>query len=183
MNIYFVTTNKHKVFEAQSIMKLFGVDVIQLNEEKYEPKEMSLQEVTEYNAKYFFKKKNKPIVVEDTGVFFDAYPNFPGTHPKLIFNLIGYKGILKLLEGEIRKAHFKSVLSYYDGKELKTFEGRLEGEISEIVHDPKRDVLPYERIFLYDDAPISSISREEKNKISHRSKAFALLGNWLKSKK
>jgi len=182
MKIYFITTNKHKVLEAQSIMKEFEIDIIQLDEEKYEPKEMSLKEVTIYNAKKFYEIHKKPIVVEDTGIFFDAYLNFPGTHPKLVFNMIGYKGILKLIKNENKNAHFKSVLSYYDGQELKTFEGKLNGKISTEIHDKDLDVLPYERIFLYNNIPISSIPRIEKNKISHRSKAFIELGKWLKTK-
>jgi XTP/dITP diphosphohydrolase len=179
MKIYFVTTNKHKVEEVKAIIGKLNIEVVQLPEEKYEHKEMELKEVTEFNAKRFYEKHKKPIVVEDTGVFFDAYPGFPGSHPKLMFALLGYKGLLRLVAGESRKAHFKSVATYYDGKNMKTFEGTLDGVISDTIHDEHADVLPYERIFLVDGKPLSSFSREEKNRISHRSKAFVLLGEWL----
>jgi XTP/dITP diphosphohydrolase len=179
MKIYLVTKNKHKVDEAQTIFSKFNIDVEQLNEEKYEPKEMSLKEVSVYNAKLFYKKYKKPIIVDDTGVFFNAYKEFPGNHPKLMFNLLGYKGLLKLVDGEDRTAQFRTVVTYCDYHGLKSFTGTFDCEIDTKIHDLDKDVLPYERILLYDGKPISSYSRELKNKFSHRAKAFKDVANFL----
>lgn len=179
MKICLVTKNSHKAEEIASVMKEFNIGIEQIKEEKYEPKEMSLKQVAEYNAKYFYDKYKKPVAIDDTGVFFKAYPNFPGSHPKLMFELLGYKGLLKLLEGESKEAEFRTVVGYCDEKGVKTFTGTLEGEIDIKVNDPESDVLPYERIILVRGKPLSSFSRDEKNIISHRAKAFAGLANYL----
>ena len=50
----------------------------QIVEEKFEPSDMDLKQIAEYNAKFFYEKFNKPVMVDDTGVFFKAYDNFPG---------------------------------------------------------------------------------------------------------
>jgi XTP/dITP diphosphohydrolase len=183
MKLFIATKNSHKVEEAKFIFSEFRIEVEQLDYDKYEPKEMGLQEVAEFNSKAAFVKIKKPVVVDDTGVFFKAYPDFPGNHPKLIFDLLGYKGLLKLVEGESREAQFRTVVSYFDGKVLKSFFGELDCTIDIEVHDLSKDVLPYERILLVDGRPISSFSREEKNKISHRAKAFRKLAEFLISDK
>ena len=179
MKIYLVTKNKHKVEEIKTVMKKFNVDVEQIPEEKYEDKSMTLTEVAEYNAKMFYKKYKKPVMVDDTGVFFKAYSNFPGSQPKRIYNELGYPGLLKKLEGKNKEAYFETVVGYYDGSVLKTFSGILECTADDKVHDLDVDVLPYERILFVNGKPLSKFSRSEKNKISHRAIAFKKLGEWL----
>ena len=179
MEILFVTGNKHKLEEAKFVLAKYGIAVKQLNEEKFEHKDMSLEEVSRYNAEKFFEKYKLPVMVDDTGVFFEKYNNFPGNHPKMIFNMLGYKGLLKLTKDESKKAYFKTVIAYKDKKTSKIFEGILNCTISEIVHDKDADVMPYERILLVDGKPLSSMTRPQKNKISHRAKAFNKLGEFL----
>ena len=182
MKLFLVTKNKHKVTEIRSVMKEFGIEIEQISEEKVEGKDMSLKEVAEYNAKLFYEKYKKPVAVDDTGVFFKAYNNFPGSQPKRIFNEIGYKGLFKKLEGKNKEAYFKTVVGYCNG-EVKIFEGVLECIADNKVHDIDVDVLPYERILLVADKPLSRYSREDKNKISHRAKAFRKLAEYLRNKR
>ncbi len=183
MKIYILTGNKHKLQEAKSVFSEFGIEVEQIKDEKIEPKENTIEEISELNAKHFYKKYKKPILVDDTGVFFDAYPKFPGNHPKLMYNLLGYKGLLKLVENESRKARFRASVSYYDGRLFKTAVEELECIIDDKINDRDKDVLAYERIFLFDSRPISSFSREEKNSISHRAKAFRKIAEFIKKEK
>jgi XTP/dITP diphosphohydrolase len=179
MKLYLITKNKHKVDEIKTVMKEFSIEVEQIADEKLESKDMNLRQVAEYNAKFFYQKYKKPIAIDDTGVFFKAYTDFPGSHPKLMFDSLGYKGLLKLLENEKREAEFKTVVGYCDESGLKTFEGILKGEIDTKINDVNKDVLVYERIFLVNKKPLSSFSREEKNKISHRASAFRKLAEYI----
>lgn len=183
MKIYIITGNKHKVSEAKAVFSEFGIVVEQINDKKHEPKEKTISEISELNAKYFYEKYKKPIIVDDTGVFFEAYPNFPGNHPKLMFELLGYKGLLKLVENEKKEAKFKAAVSFYDGETLKTAVGEFDCIIDTKVHDLDKDVLPYERILLFHGKPISQYSREEKNKYSHRAKAFREIARYLTNKR
>jgi len=178
-SILLVTQNRHKVEEASAILARFAIKVEQLAEEKTEPKEMPSEEVARMNAEMSYARHKRPLAVEDTGVFFSAYPDFPGSHPKLMFSLLGYKGLLKLLEGEDRTAYFRTVIAYADENGVKVFEGKMVGIISRTVHDIGKDVMPYERILLYKGRSLSSYTREEKNLFSHRSLAFTRLGEHL----
>lgn len=181
MELSLVTTNNHKVIEAQLALKPYNIKVLQINDEKIEHKDDTVENTAKHNAEFFANKYKKPVIVEDTGVFFEAYQNFPGNNAKLMFNLLGYKGLLKLLQGEKRKAYLKTAIGFCEpGKKPRLFVGEMHGSIAEDVQDLNKDVLPYERIFITNNSiRLSSLSKEEKDKISHRGKAFRLLGEFL----
>ena len=183
MKIHLITKNKHKVDEVTAVMKEFDVEVIHEAREKLETKDSNLKEVVEYNARKFYDELKKPVAVDDTGIFFKAYPNFPGSHPKLMFELLGYRGILKLLENENRETEFVTMVGYCDEKGFRLFEGRLKCIADTKVNNLDVDVLPYERIFLVDGIPLSQFKRKEKNELSHRAIAFRKLGDYIKNKK
>ncbi|NQV08952.1 non-canonical purine NTP pyrophosphatase [Candidatus Woesearchaeota archaeon] len=180
MKLNFVTGNKYKVMEAKAILGKHGIEVVQVKLEKEEPKEFDLKKVAEMNALFFSKKLGEPVMVEDTGLFFHEYKNFPGNHPKLMYETLGYKGLLKLMDGvKDRRAEFRTVVAWCDGKKVKSFVGSVLGEVTNKIHGEKDDVMPYERIIKIDGEPVTYMSREKKNRISHRAKAFMQLGEYL----
>ena len=69
------TTNKHKVAEIGAILKEFGYSVRAAKLKIIEPDFDSLEEVAESKAKQAFEQLGKPVVAEDTGVYFSAYNN------------------------------------------------------------------------------------------------------------
>ena len=97
--IYFVTTNKHKFQEVKQILSEFNIEIKQLEIEKIEPREETIENISKNAAKIIADKVNHPIILEDTGLFFEDYNNFPGPLPKFVFQSIGYAGTFKLLEG------------------------------------------------------------------------------------
>jgi len=190
MNIYFVTGNKHKVEEGQLSLAGSDVNIQILKADKKEPEEWSIEEVARNNAKRIANETGKTIIIEDTGVFFEAFNNFPGAKPKRWFNKLRYEGLLSKFnpntEQEItnRKAFFRAVIGYCEpGKEPILFVGELHGTIAKEVKGKDKDVLEYERIFICEDNRyLYEYTREEKEKISHRGKAFRKLKEYLESK-
>jgi XTP/dITP diphosphohydrolase len=181
--LLFVTTNKHKFEEVKNVLDNFGIEIGQLIMEYEEDKEDDMAEVCKKASKDLADKMNKPLFVEDTGLFFDAYDNFPGPLPKFVFNGIGFEGIFRLLEGKDRSAYFKTVIGYCDpGKEPVLFEDIMKGQFSEKVILPEKEAMPYDHIFIpegYDKA-IVEMDLETKNFFSQRGKAARKLGEFLK---
>ena len=179
MQISVVTSNKGKFLEIKEILKKFGLQSIQ---EPIETKEdwNTLEERCLSKAKDAFSKLQKPLIVDDTGLFFEAFENFPGPFPKMVFSELGFDGIFKKLEGKSRNAQFKTLICYTNGKIKKLFEGDLNGRISEKIFDGGHESLPYDRIFIPDgySVPFCLISDAEKNKISHRAKAVEGFAKW-----
>lgn len=189
MDLYFVTRNRHKFEEAQIALRGSNIKIHLLDAEKIEPDDWSLEEVVKNNAKRISDETGKTLIVEDTGVFFEAFDNFPGNKPKRWFEKLGYEGLLgKFFEngGEIsnRKAYFKTVIGYCEsGKEPVIFDGILKGTIAKDVKGLDKDVMTYERIFICENGRyLCDHSREEKDKISHRAQAFRKLKSFLATK-
>ncbi|MEX0650290.1 MAG: RdgB/HAM1 family non-canonical purine NTP pyrophosphatase [Candidatus Andersenbacteria bacterium] len=183
MKIYFVTTNKHKFQEVQDILKDYPIELEQLDRSYEENHDASIDEVARSGALQMLKEINAPVVVEDTGLFFEAYEGFPGALPKFVMNTLGFKGILKLLEGESRKAYFRTVVGYAEpGQEPQLFEGIMRGSITEEVHNPEADVMPYDKIFIYEGQAktISDMTAEEKSALSQRGESFRKFGEYIK---
>ena len=173
--ILFASGNRHKADEAKKIFSRSGIRIKWAKISLLEPDFESLREISEHKALDAFRKLDKPAIVEDTGIYFSAYKNFPGQYAKRMFLSLGFEGLLKLLEGKERKAHFATTACYYDGKKLLCSTGKLYGKILESPEGEDKDVLPYEKIFQPNgkSRPLSLIPRKEKNAFSHRCLAFS----------
>ncbi len=183
MKVYFVTGNKIKFDEVKHIFESNGFEIEWLNEPKPEPAdEWDIKAVAEYAAEKLANKHQKPVVVEDTGFFFNAYKDFPGPHSKFAFHALGYEGLLKLLEGKDRAAFFRIVASFcMPGKKPVSFEGRMDGKVAEKVYGEKATQMPFDRIFIPDGYEKTWIEMlEEKLKTSHRTQAFGKMVKYLK---
>ena len=185
MDIYFVTGNRHKVQEAELALKCSNIRIHLLDAEKQEPDKWTLEDVARNNAKRIADETGKTVIIEDTGVFFEAFDNFPGNKPKRYFEQLGYAGLMKKLEHKAdRSAYFKTVIGYCEpGKEPDLFIGILKGTIATEVKGLEEDVMPYERIFVCKDGRyLYQYSRKEKNTMSHRAQAFRKLKEYLMTK-
>jgi len=181
--VSFVTGNKGKAEEVKEILSKCDVEVEHIDIGKPEIDSDDLREIATYAAKKLAKELQKIVVIEDTGLYFKAFNNFPGTRPKFVVNGIGLKGILKLLKGEERGAYFMTVaaIGWPDGR-VKLFEGKVEGKISEEIKGESPEGLPYDSILIPEghEKTFAEIP-EVKKDISHRKSAFEKLGEWLKN--
>lgn len=185
MKLYFLTGNRHKFEQVKKVMEQFGVELEQIKADKPEIQAATLEHVAQYAAQKAAKEQGKPVIVEDTGIFFAAYKNFPGVYTKFIIDAIGYAAILKLLQGKDRKAYFKTVAAYAEpGGEAVLFSAETHGSISEEVFCKDADVMPYDRIFIPDgwsEPWCKEVAHEDF--VSHRKRAFIKLAEYLKENK
>lgn len=97
-------------------------------------------------VKKAFNTVKHPLLLDDGGLFFAAYNQFPGTLSKFVFQGLGFKGLFKLVE-EDNRASFILQLAYTDGKQTQLFEGVCHGTIivpEDLSSHPK---LPFTAIF------------------------------------
>jgi len=185
MNLLFVTNNKWKVREISEVLKEFDISLEQRQKEIPEKELNSIEKIAIDKAKRAFKEFREPLIVEDTGLYFKAYKDFPGTHPKRVFLGIGFDGIFRLLKGKDPNAFFKSVIVFIDSPtNYKVFSGEMRGKIIQKVKKPKADVMPYDKIFVPkgEKETIAEMPLEKKNSFSQRAIAARKLGKFLKGK-
>lgn len=177
--IYFVTGNKSKFKEAKLLLK--NINLVQKDLKLNEIKTLDQEKVLLEKAKQAFKKLNKPVLVDDTAIYFENYENFPGTYTKSLFKSLGFKGVERLLKNVDRKAHFKTLICYKDSKTTKIFSGVWKGKIVAQVSKMFNPDWQYNSVFIPDGfkKPLSEISLEARAKKSHRKKAFDNLKKYL----
>ena len=186
MKIFISTTNRHKVHEISAILSEYGVGLEQKELRVIEPDFDSIEEVAKSKAEQAFAHLGKPVIAEDTGIYFLAYHNFPGVFAKRVYEGIGFDGLLSLIRRvKNRRARFGTAICYHDGKTTKVFSGYLEGSLLLRAVSVDKDRLPYEKLFVPDgySKALVDIPIQEKNRVSHRAQAARKLAEWLISRK
>lgn len=183
--LIFATHNKNKFAEVQSMMPK-GIELLSLTDlnfnDEIEETGTSLQENALIKARYIFEKTSLAVISDDTGLEVDALDGAPGVYSARYAgdNANSEQNMDKLLAAmehiDQRQARFRTVIAYInaDGKET-LLEGRVEGHIAK-----KRqggEGFGYDPIFLPENGlrSFAEYTREEKNKISHRGRAFKAL--------
>ncbi|MFB3763941.1 MAG: XTP/dITP diphosphatase [Methanotrichaceae archaeon] len=176
--IYFVTSNKGKLVEAQGIFN----DIEQRNIGYTEIQADTLEEVVVFGMEEVVARLKGPVMIEDAGLFIEALKGFPGVYSAYVQKTIGNEGILKLMENvKDRRAYFRSVVGYVEpGIDPVMFSGEVHGNIGFEQRGIKG--FGYDPIFYIDGKSLAEIDIEEKNKISHRGESMKALKQWLDSR-
>jgi XTP/dITP diphosphohydrolase len=177
MQIYFVTSNRNKFREAE---KILNFEIKQAKLEIPEIQSMKVKEVVEDKVRKAYEKLRKPVIVEDTSLYIKSWKNFPGPLISWVIKTMGIKGICEFI-GKDRLAKAEACVGYYDGKRMKTFSGSVKGRISKKPRGRKR--FDWDRIFIPSgfSKTFAEMRIDEKNRISHRMKAFRKLKRFLES--
>lgn len=170
--ILFVTSNEHKFHEVSLFMKKEGLE---LKWEKRKYVEIQGEDTDKISLDSALRLKNEiegDFFLEDTGLYIDALSGFPGPYSSYVASTIGNYGILNLLHGKIRDAYFTTVITYCNESNCMQFEGFLRGKISESVSGSEG--FGFDPIFIPEesDVTLAEMTAEEKNNISHRSRAL-----------
>jgi len=177
--ITFITGNQHKVKEAQGIFSHCQLEVEHVNL-GYPEINGDLDEVARYGALYASKRLEKPVIVEDAGLFIRELGWFPGTYSSYVQGTLKNKGILKLMEDvQDRYAEFRSVIGFATPKtEPEIFLGVVEGQIA---HEERGEYgFAYDPIFIPNgyDKTFGELKREIKNRFSHRRRSLEKFALW-----
>jgi len=180
--IFFITSNQSKLAEANNIAKDYNVKIVGKEIKLPELMIPSEEEIIIEKANYAFEKIKKPLIVDDAGIYFEAYQNFPGAFTKFIIKFLSFDGIFKLLEGKNRKAYFQCIIGFMD-KNLDQpllFKGICRGKIAEKVSEVFDPNFEFNSIFIPEGETrtLSEIPIEGRKKYSHRIRALEKFLRW-----
>jgi XTP/dITP diphosphohydrolase len=190
MELIFATHNKDKLLEAKTkIGEKFNI--ISLSDleffEEIEETSNTLLGNAKIKAETIYKKFNKNVFSDDTGLEVETLDNKPGVYSSRYAgeNATYKDNVLKLLKDlqnkENRNARFRTVIYLIlDGKSY-FFEGEVKGQIIKEIRG--EGGFGYDPIFLPDgySKTFAELPLSEKNKISHRGKTLEKLSNFLNS--
>ncbi|UUV21355.1 non-canonical purine NTP diphosphatase [Paenimyroides aestuarii] len=188
MKIIFASNNKNKVQEIQNQVPK-SIEIVTLEEigctDDIAETGSTLEENAIIKANYITEKYGLPCFADDTGLEINALNGEPGVYSAR------YAGedknaeknmelvLQKLQNITNRKAQFKTVIALNINNEQHLFTGIVEGEI----RNEKRGLngFGYDPIFEPENlgSTFAEMSLEEKNKLSHRGRAFEKLVEFL----
>lgn len=196
LKIIFATNNPHKLKEIQDILgdefQLLSLKDLNFTEDIPET-QPAIEGNALQKARFIFERFHLPCFADDTGLEVQALKGEPGVFSARYAGTLQEYGtekkrteaninkLLTKLEGvRDREAQFRTVIAYLDGKKEHLFEGIVKGTI--IDHKRGDDGFGYDPVFLPNSysQTFAEMPLSEKNKISHRAKAFAKLIEFLK---
>ncbi len=173
--VRYVTSNPGKAREAAAYL---GTDVETIDYEYLEPQADDLEPVARYGARAAFDglSGDEPVIVDDAGLFIEAFDGFPGPYSSYVEDTLGIELVAEIARGATdQRASFRAVIGYCDGSVTETFAGRVRGQIVA----PRGDGgFGYDPIFEHGDRTFAEMSVEEKNAHSHRARALERFAAW-----
>jgi XTP/dITP diphosphohydrolase len=193
MRLIIATKNQGKVREIRELFKDLNLDIVSLADLG------NNTEVVEDGATFRDNARKKAITIseqypqdyvvgEDSGLEVDYLDNRPGVHSKRYAGVAGNDlannqkllNALAGVKGPERRARFCCLIALaHNGGIINFFEGVLEGRIYHKMAG--NNGFGYDSVFYLParDKTTAQISTQEKNKISHRAKAFNRLKKFL----
>ena len=146
--LYYVTHNAGKFEEVSDFFDKYAptLNIKQYSVDIDEIQSLDQKVVVLDKEKKAFKLVNQPLLLDDGGLFFAAYHQFPGTLSKFVFQGLGFKGLFKLLD-EDNRADFILQLAYTDGIKTQLFEGICQGTLVMPEDLSSHPDLPFTAIF------------------------------------
>ena len=175
--LFFVSSNNHKFTEAQRILSNLGLEISLFKTTLEEIQSNSLSEIAKRKALDAYSKVQKPVIIEDDGLFIDSLDGFPGPYSSYAYDTIGNKGIMNLLEKiESRNAKFVAIIAYCNGvDDVQLFESSIPGKISLSIEEGGWG---YDPIFIPDGESKTYANVSDKDKFSHRSASLKKFSDW-----
>jgi len=179
--LFFASSNENKFQEVERILSNLGVQINFYKTILEEIQSNDLNDIAEKKAINAYDLMQKPVIIEDDGLFINSLNGFPGPYSSYVYDTIGNKGIMNLLENsQVRDANFVSIIAYCDNDYgVKLFESSIPGKISSVI---EKGGWGYDPIFIPNGESKTYANVYDKDKFSHRSAALTKFSNWFLDK-
>jgi XTP/dITP diphosphohydrolase len=186
MKIVLATNNKHKIKEIKDILADLNLDILTLKDLPLAPQVEetggTLEENAILKAKTICRFTNLPSLADDSGLEVDELDGAPGVmsarfageHCSFKDNNLRLLSLMKDVPLEGRGARFVCVVALArDLNKISTVKGEVRGTIT--FEEMGENGFGYDPVFWLPhlNKTFAQLTLEEKNKISHRAKAFS----------
>jgi XTP/dITP diphosphohydrolase len=189
MELIFASNNNNKLREIKYMLgnsiTLLSLSDINIAEDIPE-NELTIEGNALQKARYIYNLTGKDVFADDTGLEIESLGGIPGVHSARFAgdskdSDANIEKVLTLLQGfKNRKARFRTVIALIINGEEHLFEGIAKGSI--ITERRGNSGFGYDPVFVPNGRRLTfaEMKPEQKNKISHRAKAFNQLRQFLK---
>jgi XTP/dITP diphosphohydrolase len=181
--IIFASRNKGKIKEVKDILSGTELEIVSLldlnDDEDIIENGNTFKENAIIKATHIFNKYKIPVMADDSGLAVNQLNGQPGVHSARYsgLNATDENNNMKLIEElkQLPEPHFAKYICsavYYNGEKYLTAEGEERGIIT--LNAKGVNGFGYDPLFIpeYYSVTMAELDLTEKNKISHRAKAF-----------
>ena len=174
--ITFITGNQKK---ADYLAKYLGFPIKHVKLDLDEIQSMDLKEIVGHKVRQAYDEVHGPVIVEDVALEFAALNGLPGPFIRFFVDNVPFETICGMIDGKTRKATARCVFGYYDGSDLKLFEGKLDGEIAKT--PAGENGYGWDRLFIPEGYSVTraELGEEDDRKTYLEIKPFAALKEFL----
>jgi len=193
--ITFVTGNKNKLIEVQRLLTTSSSSSsipFDITNHKLDLPELqgTPEEIARVKCQTAAKELQSAVLTEDTCLCFRALNDLPGPYIKWFLDGLGHEGLNKLLEGfEDTRAYAQTIIAFCPGpdSDIVLFQGQTEGRIvpsrgpKDFGWDAVFEPTDEEQGSTYEEdrKTYAEMTKDEKNAISHRGRAFEKFRDYL----
>ncbi len=193
MNLTFASGNKGKLSEVAAVLEPLGIKINGLDDIGFSGEIPETADTLKGNAlikaEFVFNKFGINCFADDSGLEVEALNGAPGVFSARYAgaqksDAANISKLLSELEGEKnRKACFKTVIALIIDGKTHIFEGIIEGTINQTMLG--KNGFGYDPVFIPNgySKTFAEMTKEEKNKISHRALAVKQMFDFLKAVK
>lgn len=172
-----ITGNQGK---AREFSQLLGFEIRTEKIPLPEIQSTDVEEVAKIKAETAYMQLKRPVFVDDTGLYIQAWGQLPGALVAWFLDNVGNEGILKMLKDwDQRNATVKTALGYCDNRGARVFVGELPGEIAHSLRG--ENGFGYDPIFIPkgQHKTFAEMTEADKNVVSMRAVAAKRLRDYL----
>ncbi|MEW6207547.1 MAG: RdgB/HAM1 family non-canonical purine NTP pyrophosphatase [Acidobacteriota bacterium] len=188
MRLLLATTNEGKIRELRDLLSDCEFEIVGLGDRAVDEDietGTTFEENALLKARYYHTMTGMPTIADDSGLEVDALAGAPGVYSARYGGSTDADRTAKLLEemrgvpGERRGARFVCAAAIVWDKGERVFEDEARGVLLD--HTRGAGGFGYDPIFFYPPLgkTFAELSNEEKEKVSHRGRAFSRLREWL----
>lgn len=177
--LYFATTNKGKIAEAQQILG-FPIKIAEL--ELDEIQDSDIEHIVQKKAEDAYRHLQKPVFVDDVGFYVSAWNGFPGPFIKFLAAAGGNELILRMLQTDTnRDVLVKAAIGFCDGKETHVFVGTMPATIA--TESRGKNGWGFDAIVIPNGYDITTAEMDDdlKNATSHRNDGLTKFKKFLET--
>lgn len=127
-SLTFITGNQDK---ADHLAKHLGTEIAHHKVNLDEIQSVDLHEIVEHKVRQAYEILKTPVLVEDVSLEFTALGHLPGPFIKFFVEDSGLEACCRMLDGfEDRSAIGRCTFGYFDGAQVRFFDGELQGKIT-----------------------------------------------------
>jgi non-canonical purine NTP pyrophosphatase (RdgB/HAM1 family) len=127
-DVVFITGNQGK---ADYLARYLEYPIEHMPLDLDEVQSLDHRKVVEHKLRQAYEKVKRPVLVEDSGVEFNALGGLPGPFTKWFEDALTLEGLCRLVDGKDRTATARCIYGFKDGDTEMYFEGTLPGKVAE----------------------------------------------------